>query len=569
MTKIWLPASPPASPSGAPAPGLTHGARTSRSRLRPSVSTLGWALFHACVFLWYYDQLRSAPPRRPAAALPGPLLALNGSVSPALATSSCEVCILDPSDPLCEYGIDSVRLSRAYEGSGARLRRVLEKALRGEEVGIGVIGAAGHSVPVREGVQRWPERFFDDFQKLFPRAKLHVGAVAATDSKVSCAGLPWQYDPPTDDSLPRQFFSYCFEAVVPRDLDLYLVELDINNSPSEQTLHDDDALMRGLLELPQEPAVVRVAVFALMFDDLARGAMSTLITSQFFDVPVIRRHSQLPHSARDPPSRSRRNDLRPGLAWRTRLRELASSSPFAKVELTHLVLQRHISEVGHAAMADMLSLFVRKEVCETQRRQIAPPPPVAPASGWPLAEDLGKVPPLALWSSWLHPAPLVPISPLCQTAITPLSLLKPISHSPEFKLAEWNDKAAWASSTPGSQIRFSFKGTKVGIFIWASAGKGKDETSRDKQVRRREAPGTALCWIEEHALDEAEWNERYGGAEGAAAAPETRSWEMNSHWPERSASGAEFIELTEGLQPGDQYVVACPSLCVLSASLGS
>ncbi|GAA5921946.1 hypothetical protein JCM1841_005009 [Sporobolomyces salmonicolor] len=517
MTKIWLPASPPASPSGAPAPGLTHGARTSRSRLRPSVSTLGWALFHACVFLWYYDQLRSAPPRRPAAALPGPLLALNGSVSPALATSSCEVCILDPSDPLCEYGIDSVRLSRAYEGSGARLRRVLEKALRGEEVGIGVIGAsvtAGHSVPVREGVQRWPERFFDDFQKLFPRAKLHVGAVAATDSK---------------------FFSYCFEAVVPRDLDLYLVELDINNSPSEQTLHDDDALMRGLLELPQEPAVVRVAVFALMFDDLARGAMSTLITSQFFDVPVI----------------SIRNFLIPHVI----LHREAAETIFGLDWLGGRDY-RHISEVGHAAMADMLSLFVRKEVCETQRRQIAPPPPVAPASGWPLAEDLGKVPPLALWSSWLHPAPLVPISPLCQTAITPLSLLKPISHSPEFKLAEWNDKAAWASSTPGSQIRFSFKGTKVGIFIWASAGKGKDETSRDKQVRRREAPGTALCWIEEHALDEAEWNERYGGAEGAAAAPETRSWEMNSHWPERSASGAEFIELTEGLQPGD-HVLAC------------
>ncbi|GAA5957119.1 hypothetical protein JCM21900_003103 [Sporobolomyces salmonicolor] len=517
MTKIWFPASPPASSPGAPAPGLTHGARTSRSRMRPSVSTLGWALFHACVFLWYYDQLRSAPPRRPAAALSGPPLALNRSVTPALATSSCEVCILDPSDPLCEYGIDSVRLSRAYEGSGARLRRVLEKALRGEEVGIGVIGAsvtAGHAVPVREGVQRWPERFFDDFQKLFPRAKLHVGAVAATDSK---------------------FFSYCFEAVVPRDLDLYLVELDINNSPSEQTLHDDDALMRGLLELPQEPAVVRVAVFALMFDDLARGAMSTLITSQFFDVPVI----------------SIRNFLIPHVI----LHREAAETIFGLDWLGGRDY-RHISEVGHAAMADMLSLFVRKEVCETQRRQIAPPPPVAPASGWPLAEDLGKVPPLALWSSWLHPAPLLPISPLCQTAITPLSLLKPISHSPEFKLAEWNDKAAWASSTPGSQIRFSFKGTKVGIFIWASAGKGKDETSRDKKVRRREAPGTALCWIEEHALDEAEWNERYGGAEGAAAAPETRSWEMNSHWPERSASGAEFIELTEGLQPGD-HVLAC------------
>ncbi|GAA5893861.1 hypothetical protein JCM5296_004621 [Sporobolomyces johnsonii] len=519
MSKIYLPASPPASPSAVP--GSPHvGARTPpRSRLRPSVSTLGWALFHACVFLWYYDQLHSAPPQTSALA-ELPLLSLSsnpGSGSPALATSSCEVCILDPSDPLCGYGIDNVRLSRAYEGSGARLRRVLEKALRGEEVGIGVIGAsvtAGHSVPIQEGVQRWPDRFFDDFKKLFPRSKLHVGAVAATGSK---------------------FFSYCFEAVVPRDLDLYLVELDINNSPSEQTLHDDDALMRGLLELPQEPAVVRVAVFALIFEDLARGAMSTLITSQFFDVPVISiRNFLIPH---------------------TILHREAAETIFGLDWLGERDY-RHISEVGHAAMADMLSLFVRKEVCETQRRQIAPPPPVAIDSPWPRAEDLGKVPSLAIWSSWLHPVPLVPISPLCQTAVTPLSLLKPISHSPGFKLAEWNDKAAWASSTPGSQIRFSFKGTKVGIFVWASAGKGKDETSEDKKVRKKEAPGKALCWIEEDGLDEEARNERYGGAEGAATAPGTPSWEVNSHWPERSASGAEFVELTEGLQPGN-HVLAC------------
>jgi hypothetical protein len=62
---------------------------------------------------------------------------------------------------------------------------VLEKALRGEEVGIGILGAsvtAGHSVPY--GKQRWEDRFFEDFQKLFPNAKMHVGAVSAVDSRV-------------------------------------------------------------------------------------------------------------------------------------------------------------------------------------------------------------------------------------------------------------------------------------------------------------------------------------------------------------------------------------------------
>lgn len=53
-------------------------------------------------------------------------------------TRSCEVCVSDPGNELCqEYGLDNVRLSRAYEGSGHRVRRVMEKALRGEKVKIG------------------------------------------------------------------------------------------------------------------------------------------------------------------------------------------------------------------------------------------------------------------------------------------------------------------------------------------------------------------------------------------------------------------------------------------------
>lgn len=52
-------------------------------------------------------------------------------------TATCEVCVHSPDDPLCEYGLDNVRLSRSYLGSGHRVRKVLEKAMRGEAVKIG------------------------------------------------------------------------------------------------------------------------------------------------------------------------------------------------------------------------------------------------------------------------------------------------------------------------------------------------------------------------------------------------------------------------------------------------
>lgn len=200
---------------------------------RPSRSTLLWACTTAALVVYFqlrlkeltasaeaFRTLANSPTTRPAvqqsssssssAATVDGFAVLNETL-PALATSSCEVCHLNPANPLCEYGYDNIRMSRAYEGSGARLRKVLAKALRGEEVVVSVLGAsitAGHSVP--PGYQRWQDRFFDDFKKMFPRAKMNVGAVGAMDS---------------------MFFSFCFGALVPEESDLFLVELDINNEP--------------------------------------------------------------------------------------------------------------------------------------------------------------------------------------------------------------------------------------------------------------------------------------------------------------------------------------------------
>jgi hypothetical protein len=80
--------------------------------------------------------------------------------------------------------------------------------MRGEEINVGVLGASvtqGHSVPpvcchsfplkregsadlslamATKGLPRWEDKFFEDFQKLFPTAKMHVGAVGAMDSRV-------------------------------------------------------------------------------------------------------------------------------------------------------------------------------------------------------------------------------------------------------------------------------------------------------------------------------------------------------------------------------------------------
>ncbi|BGP17867.1 hypothetical protein JCM10213v2_005909 [Rhodosporidiobolus nylandii] len=486
-------ASPPTSPTFA-------GQMSSRSRFRPSLPALVFVALHAALF-YYYQQRISAAASSPAAyadrgaaSTPDATLHLSAAL-PSLATSSCEVCHLDPSNPLCEYGLDSIRQSRAYEGSGARLRRVLEKALRGEEIGVGILGASvtqGHSVTPGKPV--WQYRWFADFQRLFPNSKIHVGAVGAMDSRV---------------------------------------ETDLNDDPHLESLRDNDGLMRALLQLPQDPAIMRVSVVATLFDELVRGTMSNLMTSQHFDVPVI----------------SVRNFLLPHMIFhREAAEEVFGLDAWGNRDY------RHMSEVGHAALGDMLALFIRKEVCETQRRQVMPPPPSFPRTGpWPTGEDLGRIPPLALWSSWRNPKELVPISPMCQTAVSPLSPLNPHSHSSAFKMVEWNGKKAWGSNQPGSQIRFKWRGTRVGLFVWASNGRGTEEDVQDKRLRRQNAPGQALCWVEEQDVSEEDGEAKDGGLRSA---PEAQSWVVNSHRPEKPAAGPEFIELAEGLQPGE-HILAC------------
>lgn len=76
------------------------------------------------------------------------------------APPSCAVSDL-PDDPLVkEYGMQNLRLSRVYEGSGTRVRRVLQKAMRGEKIKIAVVGGSVSAVSLAR-----PMLLFGDWQE--------------------------------------------------------------------------------------------------------------------------------------------------------------------------------------------------------------------------------------------------------------------------------------------------------------------------------------------------------------------------------------------------------------------
>ncbi|GAA5990234.1 hypothetical protein JCM10908_005887 [Rhodotorula pacifica] len=506
-------------------PGFTYSLKSDRPSRRTTASsprglarsTAVWLLLFAggWILLHYTLYDRNRQDERSGAALEA--VAAPTLLEPT-ATSSCEVCHLDPTNPLCRYGLDNIRMSRAYEASGHRLRKVLRRALDGEKIGVGILGASvtlGHGVP--PGGQRWEDRWFEDFQKAFPTAEMHVGAAPAMDS---------------------QFFACCASAVVPMDLDIYIVELDINNDGSFNTMKSDDALMRGLMQLPQEPAVLRVSVFALVLEDLLRGTASTLMTSQLFDVPVISlRPFMLPHVIRH----------------REASDDMFSKDPAGNIDL------RHISELSHTILGDMLSLYTQKEICETRRRELFSELETA-RGPWIQPTELGMVPNATLWDSWMTPKPPRIVMPLCQSLASQLSPLTPISHSKAFKIETWHDKSAWAAAVPGAQIRLRFTGSWVGLFVYVTNGDSPVERSSDPIVRRTSAPGQATCWIEDPTADLYD-EEDEGGEEEPPVDPEKKTGDdaifiVNSHFPNREAAGFEFIELSDSLSTGE-HILAC------------
>lgn len=219
----------------------------SRSPRRRPTTVLNWVLIASACFTAGF-LFHRVPPA--GDLLPTTLVNSNSSFLPSYLTNSlstlpssrrrphhafatkapppsCRLCDSDPTNPLCDYGDSAIRMSRAYEGSGLRVRRFLEKALRGEEVVIGVIGA---SVTVGHGIgdhQTWVNRWFEGFQEQFPKARLINGAAPA----MTCTWLPSLFPAPvlTSFPFPASFYAYCFKTMVPEPADLYLVEMDVND----------------------------------------------------------------------------------------------------------------------------------------------------------------------------------------------------------------------------------------------------------------------------------------------------------------------------------------------------
>ncbi|KAH8112798.1 Cap64 protein [Phellopilus nigrolimitatus] len=184
--------------------------------------------------------------------------------------------LFGPGDEIgAKHGIHALTKSRMHLGSGARIQRVIHKALSGLPVTISVLGgsvSACHGAgddPISSTC--YPSRFFRWWNTVFPHpaSELTNGAMRRTNSA---------------------YFSFCNEHHLPDVTDLVILEFDVDDPNDEAWRAHFELLVRSILVRPDQPAVIILGHFSPQIIEtygFHGPEVMHSVVAQFYDVPHI------------------------------------------------------------------------------------------------------------------------------------------------------------------------------------------------------------------------------------------------------------------------------------------
>lgn len=174
-----------------------------------------------------------------------------------------------------KYGPHSMAKSRLHLGSGARIQRLLHRAMSGQPITISVLGgsiASCHgSGDEPLAASCWPARFFMWWNSVFPHpaTQLTNGARRRTDSS---------------------YFAFCHGHHLPDEADLVILDFDTEDQTDSQALEHFELLVRSILNRRDSPALLILGHFSPQFQT-AFGfhgpELQHSIVAQYYDVPHI------------------------------------------------------------------------------------------------------------------------------------------------------------------------------------------------------------------------------------------------------------------------------------------
>lgn len=373
---------------------------------------------------------------------------------------SCDRCSASPA--WCEqFGSRNMDLVQAYEGSGDRVRRVLTKAARGEPIHFGILGG---SMSLGHGCACSPfhRQVFDWWNTTFPHAenKYINGAVGARGTN---------------------YFKFCASEHLPASPHLVLLEHSLNDRPQLEDAGNMEAILRHILALPSQPAVILTASFSLMpSNKIAMGGDVHLPVAQYYDVPVINlRHALFPVMLNRP--------------------EMVDEFFVIKSQKPNYVDLLHLSGRGHEALAQSTIAYL-----ERQRCLLANPPLFHAPSEWydaaapslqdspssvldgPLSTD--DLPRLSLLSSTWSPDSHVPAErPSCASIDSSLHPLVPLNTTTPGWM-RWTQphttKTYWRAESAGERADFPVEVVRGEVMVYILKS-------------NRLGLGWARCWLDD------------------------------------------------------------------------
>lgn len=349
---------------------------------------------------------------------------------------------------ICDvFGERKIARSRAYEGTGERVQRVLAKASRGEKIKVGILGG---SVSMGQKCNcpnaTWHHQIVEWFKRSFPSTE-----IIHNDGSVRARGT--------------NYFSLCHTEHLDQDVDIVFLEHAVNDQFGEGNIMNTERLVRSILEYPNRPAVVFVATMHHRPDRQLQGMDNELVVANYYDVPLI----------------SLRNALFESIQHNASLAHLLYGE---QMDETHLVKN------GHDVLANLTISYLAQQRCIATSN---PSLHMASESIWPAISD--DVPLQPIYGHYKPntqtvkaPAPY----PKCDSVDSPKHPLVPISHEGWEKWFQQGgkmgdprtQKSYWRSSTPGARIAFDIETTLGDVIVYFLRSQSYNL-------------GDAICWVDQ------------------------------------------------------------------------
>ncbi|KAL7419165.1 hypothetical protein Q5752_006001 [Cryptotrichosporon argae] len=430
---------------------------------------------------------------------------LRGNAPPSL--PRCGMCDVAPR--LCdEFGSDFLVRAIGHEGSNTRLRRVLGKMRRGEAFTVGVVGG---SVSKGHGIHDHNEPttpfnmhriVFDHLNGRFPSPYAREHDDEAADVKdtgdhqahgvvLGASGKGEGKHAFVNGALPAtgsNYYSTCFGEHVPDDVDLVLLEMAINDGWNSESPQTYERLIRALLDLPSQPAIINMHVFALMFDTIMLGGDMHYGVSTFYDLPIV----------------TLRNPVLPRILQNESLVNDWFVQEPDRVDL------RHVSRLGHRVLGQLVNAYIDRQLCEMDIIEAEADTPDTDQ-----LYPLHPIPRLLLTQKY-DPQRVVPaVKPNCFTTNADKSKLVPVEQH-GWREWSWQDKSYWVADEPGARfsVKFSTGLGTVRLYYQRSAEYGL---------------GAVQCWVDD--------------------APDRRAT-VDGYWDRPYSVGQEFT-VRNDLAPGE------------------